>query len=799
MILSSVTSAPPPAKPTTTVPKVTTPTPTATPTTAPTSTTDFVIPSSSLTPTPTPNPGVIPGNATAGACPPPLLPNIYSLDSDSCKGPCCLPCPASSVFYAPGQLETIYTITSYLRAVSAVSCLLLFLAYVVLPSRRKHPHLLVLVFAALMVPFEGLGTAWLKQKEEVLCKNVYEITTMANSWFCGVQGIAFMYLVLTILCLATLLITNLHLLTVHRSALIQDHLGKLMVLSFFLPLSLVLPVALRKQIQNPGFGSVCFVSPEIASAYFFLPLSVMVCIATLLHLWTIAFMIKSRIQANAVSVGDSTSNNPSDTHSNKTLSVRQRRLQTARDISHLLKQQWRPGLLALCLLITDMIYWLFYFTEAKKLEKIDASTQWFLQWTQCLGQQALLSIQSGTLPLTTTPTPAEFQAAGEVAQRACASIAEPFVPNFAWAVLAEMTPASFGIAILFIFGTKLELWQDLRVRLWGSKDSTVFIMGEISKDTKDKNSQVQQQHQHQSGQHKPQYNRGQHQQQQTDEFYSDDLILDQNAYGSRDILAPATEGRYGGKQPRSSTSLAGSRTSVPNAQHAKVSGEYGGPVRKTSVCIDDSREPIYYRPPSLENAKNNPAQRQQQQHYLKSQFNSDEIHHQEYARNVTNGSEPWPSWPSSTRAIPTSNNGEMMMAERKPQPTIKTQRDSTYIPYQSSIVSPRVTSPMSSLMSAPMSAPMSPHKAFYNSDDLTAPPIPLTNLSSSTRGVTTSVDAEPLAIPVRGSSRREQASSSSFSSDGASRSGKYPSQPTSPTSPTRAFLPPVPQKSFRRS
>ncbi|KAF9330433.1 hypothetical protein BG006_006583 [Podila minutissima] len=321
-------------------------------------------------------------------------------------------------------------------------------------------------------------------------------------------------------------------------------------------------------------------------------------------------------------------------------------------------------------------------------------------------------------------------------------------------------------------------------------------MGEISKDTKDKNSQVQQQHQHQhqSGQHKPQYIRGHHQQQQTDDFYSDDLILDQNAYGSRDILAPATEGRYGGKQPRSSTSHAGSRTSVPNAQHAKVSGEYGGPVRKTSVCIDDSREPIYYRPPSLENAKNNPAQRQQQQHYLKSQFNSDEIHHQEYARNVTNGSEPWPSWPSSTRAIPTSNNGEMMMAERKPQLTVKTQRDSTYIPYQSSIVSPRVTSPMSS----PMSAPMSPHKAFYNSDDLTAPPIPLTKLSSSTGGVTTSVDAEPLAIPVRGSSRREQAFSSS-SSNGASRSGKYPSQPTSPTSPTRAFLPPVPQKSSRRS
>lgn len=186
MILPSVASAPPPAKPVTTA-TTTFPTATTTATTTAPISTNFLLPPSPLTPTPSPNPEVSPGNATA-ACPPPLLPNIYNLISDSCKGPCCLPCPASSVFYAPHKLETIYTITSYLRAVSAVSCLLLFVAYVVLPSRRKHPHLLVLVFSALMVPFEGLGTVWLKQKEEVLCKSVYEITTMANSWFCGVQG-----------------------------------------------------------------------------------------------------------------------------------------------------------------------------------------------------------------------------------------------------------------------------------------------------------------------------------------------------------------------------------------------------------------------------------------------------------------------------------------------------------------------------------------------------------------------------------------------------------------------------------
>jgi len=104
-----------------------------------------------------------------------------------------------------------------------------------------------------------------------------------------------MYIVLVMLCLGFLLIANLHLLTVYRSSLIQSRMSALIIFSFFLPLSLVLPVSIRKQIENPGFGSICFVSSEVASPYFFYPLSITVCIAILLHLGTIAFMIRVRI------------------------------------------------------------------------------------------------------------------------------------------------------------------------------------------------------------------------------------------------------------------------------------------------------------------------------------------------------------------------------------------------------------------------------------------------------------------------------------------------------------------------
>lgn len=129
-----------------------------------------------------------PSSAAAVGCPPPLVPNLLNLVSGSCMGPCCLPCPASSVFYEPNKLENIYTVTCIVRALSATACGILALSYLLLPSRRKHPHLIVLSFATLMVPWEGLGTIWMYRKKDLLCKNVYEIATMSNSWLCGLQG-----------------------------------------------------------------------------------------------------------------------------------------------------------------------------------------------------------------------------------------------------------------------------------------------------------------------------------------------------------------------------------------------------------------------------------------------------------------------------------------------------------------------------------------------------------------------------------------------------------------------------------
>ncbi|KAG0210411.1 hypothetical protein BGX33_004942 [Mortierella sp. NVP41] len=584
----------------------------------------------------------------------------------------------------------------------------------------------------MMVPWEGLGTAWLYKKKDLLCKNVYEIATMSNSWFCGVQGITLMYIVLVMLCLGFLLIANLHFLTVYRSSVIQTHLTKLIALSFFLPLSLVLPVAIRKQIENPGFGSICFVSSEVASPYFFYPLSVAVCLATLLHLGTIVFMIKTSIQNNAAAVSDSTSFSQGDGQSNRTMSKRQRRLQTARDISQLLKQQWRPGFFALCLLIIDMIYWLFYFIEAKKLSRVSPDTKWFNEWLECLGAQAQSAMLSGQLSATSTL--AELKAAGETAQGACARIATPNVPSFAWAALSDIMPAVFGIMILIIFGTKLELWRDLRIRIFGERDSTVFNMDDLNKDHHRTATTQEQQHYPHAAKSEVQP-RGQS---QNNDFYSDDLGMETVEFNSRDMMILHTETpQYGGKQSRSRS---GSQAALPLAEGST----YGGATRKTSVTIQDDREPIYYRKPE-------PITTQEERIQLR-------LLHEQHAKLVSEGSHPWPAWPSSTTTTsspsPTSPVPPVSLGARSPSfhryprdLTVNTLRDPL----------PQVTFPTS---------PISPLKGFYNSDDITAPPIPLSQHSRIDRQLTSPPPALPqptftkvdypvqsVVIPSRGSSR----------------------------------------------
>lgn len=442
-----------------------------------------------------------------------------------------------------------------------------------------------------------------------------------------------------------------------------------------------------------------------------------------------------------MAVSDSTSfKSQSDSQSNKAISQRRRRLQTARDISQLLKQQWRPGFLALCLLIVDMIYWLFYFIEAKKLERVRPNTPWFMEWLACLAGQAQEALLSGRLSATSTVD--DLNAAGDVAQGACARIAVPYVPSFTWAALADIMPAVFGIIVLIIFGTKFELWQDLKSRIVGEKDTAVFIMGEVSKDHQHRPlSPEEQQHQNQEHVHFSQTTKADRGRSQDNDFYSDDLGLGAIEFNSRDMIMAAYEAeipRYGGKQSRSRS---GSHAAPPLPI---TEATYGGATRKTSVTIQDiDREPIYYRNPEPTMAQQDPI--------LKRLF------HEQHALLVTDGAVPWPSWPSSTSTnsssptSPASPNSSSPSGNKShsfdryhhhyhhhtppPPPSYPHPRDLTIDTF--TIRDPITPPPPSQPRVTYPTLPISPQKAFYNSEDISAPPISLSQPSRIDRQLKT--------------------------------------------------------------
>lgn len=159
--------------------------------TSPTSSSNITAITSAAAPEPTSNSGgwKIPDTIDSTyICPPPLFFNKDGLTIKSCTDICCIPCPATEVFYEPNKLTNIYDITSIIRIVSGVGSLMIMLAYLATPSRRHHPHVIIIVLAAMMAPFDAMGTIWLKQGKDLLCHSATEIASMGNNLICGIQG-----------------------------------------------------------------------------------------------------------------------------------------------------------------------------------------------------------------------------------------------------------------------------------------------------------------------------------------------------------------------------------------------------------------------------------------------------------------------------------------------------------------------------------------------------------------------------------------------------------------------------------
>ncbi|KAG0230514.1 hypothetical protein BGW41_002516 [Actinomortierella wolfii] len=315
--------------------------------------------------------------------------------------------------------------------------------------------------------WEGMGVIWLTRQRSLICYDEVQVSTMSNTPICGFQGIAIVYLVGALFIQGITLVANLHCLVVYRSWRVQKQVSMMIALSFVLPLVLIIPPALQKQFRFSGYGSICFMSSELVNTYFFYPVGAMMIVSVMIHFSTVIYMIKLYITTSRFESSASTTTSASINSQTK----RQLGAQTARDITRMLKQQWRPGSFAMC----------------QKFSRISPSDEWFQQWISCFGQQATQNIQSlvtstPSLTITNITSPEIISNLGRAGQQACQPIAKPHVPVFWKLVMSDMAPAIFGICIFLIFGSKYELWQEWhrffseKVLGRSSNDSETFNM-----------------------------------------------------------------------------------------------------------------------------------------------------------------------------------------------------------------------------------------------------------------------------------------------------------------------------------
>ncbi|KAF9975359.1 hypothetical protein BGZ73_001001 [Actinomortierella ambigua] len=269
---------------------------------------------------------------------------------------------------------------------------------------------------------------------------------MSDTPLCGFQGIALVYLVAVLFIQGITLVANLHCLAVYDSLRVQRHISTCIAMSFVLPVVLIIPPALRGQFGFSGYGSICFMSAKWVNTYFFYPVGAMMIVSVMVHLSTVIFMIKmyfTRKQQRLASSDTVATLGDSESH--------HERGGTARDITRMLKQQWRPGAFAMC--------------QIKKFGHINSSVEWFQQWIACFYQQAIdniqqLAISTPSATVADLTSDATVSSLGDAAQQTCLAITSPHVPVFWKLVFSDMAPAVFGLCIFLIFGSKAELWQD---------------------------------------------------------------------------------------------------------------------------------------------------------------------------------------------------------------------------------------------------------------------------------------------------------------------------------------------------
>ncbi|CAB4413529.1 unnamed protein product [Rhizophagus irregularis] len=316
-----------------------------------------------------------------------------------CRNGCCVPCPQPYALYPPNQMKEGFMATQILRILSVIGSGIILFSYVVLPGYRTHPNILIL-FASLSIFLYSSNVFFsIMDPERVQCATEIIPSTQANNpFFCGLQGALLIFSSLATAIWVGFIILNLHVQTVWNSNIMDDKRVYLHIIGWGIPAILTI-IALKTNSINYQFATLCFVKVEASNAIFFYPLVVIVVISR-----------KEGKKSNTSFSGSI---------------IR---------ILQPIKIQWRELLLSVLLLVTVIIYWLFYHIELNSVVKVIRNIH-DGDWITC--------IQSGK------------------GQSFCANIvASKFMPYYTLLLVAEIFVSLTGVNLFLTLFNEI-LWLEL--------------------------------------------------------------------------------------------------------------------------------------------------------------------------------------------------------------------------------------------------------------------------------------------------------------------------------------------------
>ncbi|KAI9183010.1 hypothetical protein H9P43_003926 [Blastocladiella emersonii ATCC 22665] len=406
------------------------------------------------------------------ACPEPLLPhprgelnpetNRGTATGGTCFGQCCIPCPAINAFYPKGKIDALNMGAVYVRGVSSVLALFVLLSYLFLPNKRKHPAIIVLFFS--LAQTFWMANIWFGFPAPKRVQCAWDAATavsspiiqakMNNNVLCAVQGTFIMFFAHLAIIWACYLVMNLHLSAVWRSNFLERHFHVTSLVCWVWPLVFTIWAYLAGAVEFNS-GATCLVSADWSNALFFYPLLAIVGPAFVIHLVTFYSIARASIR-ESVSVETSQVNSQTGSRSGKdpyygyssngqtySQSMASGPQQSGgssgaakgKHVVKAVKVQWRALLLAMQLIVSFMIFWVFYFFEMKKL-KINGTEAWFKSWVSCI------SANNG--------------------QDECANRISPDVPSFPLMVFSDLVVSTPGIVLFIIFGARMSILYEWR-------------------------------------------------------------------------------------------------------------------------------------------------------------------------------------------------------------------------------------------------------------------------------------------------------------------------------------------------